>query len=393
MRLKSNKEFWRGAPKFDELVFRYYKDQDAAVSALRKGEVSFVAGSPSLTPAQSDSLKRDKNIRVNDAPGRRFYALATNPGAKAKNGEKVGDGHPSLLDRRVRNALFRAVDRKTIVDKVFQGHAVEGAGYILPRYARYFWEPSPEQELAYDPAEAARLLDRAGYRKNGDGDRVGKDGKPLTYRVLCHATDPNDKAIGQYLEEWWGDLGIGVELNCLDNVTDPWLAGEYDLAFDGWSVNPDPDFVLSIHTCAALPATPEETGATDNFICDRTYDELYARQLAEYDPGERAEIVRQMESRLYDLGYMNVMAYPNAVEAYRTDQIESITTMPAKAGNIYGQDGYWSWWSAVPADSGDTGGGSSSTGAVVGIVAGVVVLAGLGAFVALRRRATAEDRE
>ncbi|MFJ2952307.1 ABC transporter substrate-binding protein [Streptomyces sp. NPDC087226] len=393
VRLKSNKEFWRGAPKFDELVFRYYKDQDAAVSALRKGEVSFVAGSPSLTPAQSASLKRDGNIRVNDAPGRRFYALATNPGAKAKNGEKMGDGHPSLLDQRVRNALFMAVDRRTVIDKVFQGHAVEGAGYIPPRYAQYFWEPSPEQELAYDPAEAARLLDRAGYRKNGDGDRVGKDGEPLTYRVLCHATDPNDKAIGQYLEEWWGDLGIGVELNCLDNVTDPWLAGEYDLAFDGWSVNPDPDFVLSIHTCAALPSTPEETGATDNFICDKTYDELYARQLAEYDAGERAAIVRQMESRLYDLGYMNVMAYPNAVEAYRTDQIASITTMPAKAGNIYGQDGYWSWWSAVPADSGDTGGGSSSTGVVIGIVAGVVVLAGLGAFMALRRRATAEDRE
>ena len=55
-----------------------------------------------------------------------------------------------------------------------------------------------------------------------------------------------------------------------------------------------------------------------------------------------------MESRLYDTGYMNVMAYPNAVEAYRTDQIKSITTMPEAAGNIYGQDGYWSWWSAEP---------------------------------------------
>ena len=44
-----------------------------------------------------------------------------------------------------------------------------------------------------------------------------------------------------------------------------------------------------------------------------------------------------MESRLYDTGYMNVMAYPNAVEAYRTDQIESITTMPAAAGNIWGR--------------------------------------------------------
>ncbi|MCC8340613.1 ABC transporter substrate-binding protein [Streptomyces sp. R1] len=393
VRLKANEDFWRGAPKFDELVFRYYKDQDAAVAALRKGEVSFVAGSPSLTPAQADSLKDEENIHVNDAPGRRFYALATNPGARAKDGTKFGDGDPSLLDQRVRNALFMAVDRKAIVDKVFQGHAVEGAGYIPPRFSSYFFEPSAGQKLAYDPEAAAKLLDEAGYRTNADGKRLGKDGKPLNYRVLCHATDPNDKAVGKYLQEWWGELGISITLDCLDNVTDPWLAGKYDLAFDGWSVNPDPDFVLSIHTCDALPATPKDTGATDNFICDKTYDELYAKQSAEYDAGKRAEIVKQMQSRLYDTGYMNVMAYPNAVEAYRTDQIESITTMPSSAGNIYGQDGYWSWWSAVPADSGDSGGSSSSAGTVIGIAAGVVVLVGLGLLFAVRRRASADDRE
>jgi peptide/nickel transport system substrate-binding protein len=392
VRLQANKSFWRGAPKFDELVFRYYKDQDAAVAALRKGEVSFVAGQPALTPAQAASLKGQKDIHVNEGPGRRFYALATNPGARARNGQKFGDGDPSLLDQRVRNALFMAVDRKTLVDKVFQDHAVEGQGYIPPRFSTYFWKPSSNQELSYDPSKAGRLLDQAGYKKNADGRRVGRDGKPLNYRVLCHATDPNDKAVGQYLKEWWGKLGIGMTLDCLDNVTDPWLAGKYDLAFDGWSVNPDPDFVLSIHTCAALPATPKETGATDNFICDKTYDELYAKQLAEYDPARRADIVKQMESRLYDLGYMNVMAYPNAVEAYRTDQIKTIETMPRAAGNIYGQDGYWSWWSAVPADSGSSSGGSS-TGVIVGVVAGVVVLAGAGLFLAMRRRTTADDRE
>jgi peptide/nickel transport system substrate-binding protein len=392
VRLKANKSFWRGAPRFDELVLKYYKDQDAAVAALRKGEVSFVAGQPALTPAQAASLRGQKGIRVNDAPGRRFYALATNPGAQAKNGQKFGDGDPSLLDERVRHALFMAVDRKTIIDKVFQGHAVEGQGYIPPRFSTYFWKPAASQTLSYDPTKAAQLLDQAGYKKNADGKRVGKNGKPLTYRVLCHATDPNDKAVGQYLKEWWAKLGIGMTLDCLDNVTDPWLAGRYDLAFDGWSVNPDPDFVLSIHTCAALPATPKDTGATDNFICDKTYDDLYAKQLAEYDSAKRAGIVKQMESRLYDLGYMNVMAYPNAVEAYRTDQIKSIETMPKAAGNIYGQDGYWSWWSAVPADA-DSSSGGSSTGVIVGVVAGVVVLAGAGVFLAMRRRTTADDRE
>lgn len=88
---------------------------------------------------------------MNDAPGRRFFALAVNPGARTKDGETFGDGHPALLDQKVRHALFMAVDRKTIIDKVFQGHAVEGEGYIPPRFGDYFWKPSADQKLAYDP--------------------------------------------------------------------------------------------------------------------------------------------------------------------------------------------------------------------------------------------------
>ncbi|MFF8847517.1 ABC transporter substrate-binding protein [Streptomyces sp. NPDC015127] len=391
VKLRPNKDFWRGAPKFDELVFKYYKDGDAAVAALQKGEVSFVQG---LTPAQAAALKNAENIKVNDAPGRRFFALATNPGARSKDGKTFGNGHKALLDPAVRKALFHATDRKTIVDKVFQGHAVEGEGYIPPRFSSYFWKPEAGQKIGYDPAQAAKLLDEAGYKKNANGKRTGKDGKPLDFRILCHATDPNDKAIGKYLQEWWGELGIGLKVECLDNVSDPWLKGDYDLAFDGWSVNPDPDFVLSIHTCAALPATPKDTGATDNFICDKQFDELYAKQAAEYDPAKRADMVRQMQSRLYDTGYMNVLAYPNAVEAYRTDQIKSIKTMPEAAGNIYGQDGYWSWWSAEPAaGDGDGSESGSSTGLLIGAGAVVVLAAAVGLFVAMRRRSTAEDRE
>lgn len=392
VKLKANKDFWRGAPKFDELVFKTYKDQDAAVSALKKGEVSFVAGQPALTPAQANGLKGEPDVKVNNGPGRRFFALATNPGARTRDGKKFGDGHPALLDKRVRQALFLSVDRKTIVDKVFQGNAVEGAGYIPPRFSEYAWKPSPGQELAYDPKRAAKLLDEAGYKKKG-GKRVGEDGRPLDFRILCHATDPNDKAVGKYLKEWWDDLGIGLKVNCLDDVSVPWYAGEYDLAFDGWSVNPDPDFVLGIHTCAALPEKAKESAATDNFICDKKYDELYGKQLAEYDPDKRAAIVKQMQSWLYDSGYMNVIAYPNAVEAYRTDQIKSVTTMPSAAGNIYGQDGYWSWWSAVPASGEGSSDGGGSTGVIIGITVAAVVLAGGGALIALRRRSTADDRE
>ncbi|MEW1548489.1 ABC transporter substrate-binding protein [Streptomyces tsukubensis] len=392
LRLRANRDFWRGAPHFDELLLKYYKDGDAAVAALRKGEVSFVQG---LTPAQAAALKNQGGIRVNDAPGRRFLALATNPGARSRDGRTFGSGHPALLDPAVRRALFHAVDRGTLVTKVFRGHAVEGEGYIPPRYASYHWKPAAGQRIGYDPARAAALLDRAGYRRKAGGNRIGKDGRPLSFRILCHATDPNDRAIGKYLQEWWGALGIGLRVDCLDNVSDPWLKGDYDLAFDGWSISPDPDFALAIHTCAALPATPAATGSTDNFICDRRYDELYRAQSAEYEPTARAELVKRLQSRLYDTGWMNVVAYPNAVEAYRTDHIESITTMPEAGGNIWGQDGYWSWWSARPAAGAGDGGPDDGAvrGLLLGLGAALVPAVVLGVLVVMRRRATVEDRE
>ncbi|MER6915446.1 peptide ABC transporter substrate-binding protein [Streptomyces sp. NPDC000594] len=391
IRLKANTSFWRGAPRFDELLLKFYKDGDAAVAALRKGEVSFVQG---LVPAQAAALRKAGRIKVNDAPGRRFLALAVNPGARSRDGRGFGTGHPALRDPAVRSALFRAVDRREIVDTVYRGHAVEGEGYVPPRFGAYHWRPGAEQKRAYDPRRAAALLDGAGYRRSGGGPRLGKDGKPLSFRLLCHATDPLETHIGKYLGSVWDDLGIDTRLECLDNVTDPWLKGDYDLAFDGWSVNPDPDYVLAIHTCAALPATPRATGSTDNFICDRVYDRLYARQIAEYDPVKRADLVRRMQSRLYDTGLMNILLYPNAVEAYRTDHIASMTTMPAAAGNLWGQDGYWSWWSAVPAEGhGEDTDGGSATGVVVGVGAALAVAVLVGVAVVLRRRATADARE
>ncbi|GAA3744256.1 ABC transporter substrate-binding protein [Streptomyces tremellae] len=394
VKLRPNPSFWRGAPAFDELDLKYYKDGDAAVAALRKGEVSFVSG---LTPAQTSALAHARDIKVNDAPGNRFYALATNPGAHAADGRRMGDGNPALLDPAVRRALFESVDTGRLVRTVFQGHAAVGRGYLPPRFGAYFWRPSAKQRVPYDPAAARTRLTRAGYRTDRQGRRLGKDGRPLRFRILCHATDPNDKAVSQYLKEWWAKLGIGLDVECLDNVGDPWLAGNYDLAFDGWSVSPDPDYVLSIHTCGALPATPRASGATDDFICDRTYDRLYARQAAEYDPAKRAALVRRMESRLYDTGYMNVLAYPNAMEAYRTDQIASVETMPSSGGNIWGQDGYWSWWSAVPAAGAVHAGAADAdvpaTGALLGIAGASALAAGLAVLYALRRRATAYDRE
>ena len=188
-----------------------------------------------------------------------------------------------------------------------------------------------------------------------------------------HADDPEYRQIATFMEEWLAEIGIEVETTPSDDIGGILDSGEFDLLFTGWTVNPDPDYIFSIHTCGVRPAEPGASYQSDTYNCDATYDQLYAQQRAEVDPEARAEIVKQMQKVLYEDGVVVIFGYPDMLEAYRTDVVEedSPMTQPAENGNIDGQDGYWGWWSAEPASGGGGGGDDDSVGAVVlGVGAG-----------------------
>ena len=97
-----------------------------------------------------------------------------------------------------------------------------------------------------------------------------------------------------------------------------------------------------------------------------------------------------MEAQLYDDRSVNVLYYPNTLEAYRSDVIASMQVQPQPGGIYDGQDGYWSWWSAAPTAAAPS---SHAGGAVlVAAIAAACVVAAVVAL-ALRRRRSAEERE
>ncbi len=392
--LEANEDYWRGAPGFDRLIFRFYKDQDAVVEALRKGEVSFVSG---LTALQAQALESEDDIHVNHAVGKRFAGLTMNPGAEAKNGEPIGDGNPALKDPQVRTAILHAIDRDAIEERVYSGNFEPNGSYIPSRYGDYHWDPDDSEVIGYDPDEANRILDEAGYETGDDGIRVSPDGVRLSLRQFVHADDPEYRQIATFMEEWLAEIGIEVETTPSDDIGGILDSGEFDLLFTGWTVNPDPDYIFSIQTCGVRPAEPGASYQSDSYNCNATYDQLYEQQRGEVDPEARAEMVQEMQKVLYEDGVVVIFGYPDILEAYRTDVVEedSPMTQPAENGNIDGQDGYWGWWSAEPATSGGGSDDDESVGtAVLGVGAGVVVLALIGGFFVMRRRsATAEDRE
>ena len=384
IKLKANKSYWRGAAKFDELHFVYFQNSDAAVQALGKGEVDLVNR---MAPAQFDSLQGKAGVTLNKAQGRRFTELMINPGAQTRTGEPIGDGSPVLKDVRVRRAIAQAVDLDALVSRVNLGYAEKGAGLVPPVFTKFHWQPSAAELRKFDPAAANAALDAAGFPRKADGTR-------FALRLIGRAGRAYDEQASEYLKRSMGDIGIPLDVRLVsDNqLNESTTAATYDLAFSGWSTNIDPDFVLSLHTCAQRPGADGKGGTTDAYFCDETYDRLYAQQLSEFDEGKRVEIVKQMQARFYDQVPAVVLAYENALEGYRSDHFAKFTTQPAQGGVIMAQNGMWGYYGAEPAQRSVQAQGSRWAGLALGgaVIAGLVLAV---VVMARRRNATAGERE
>ncbi len=393
VKFTANKDYWRGAPKVDELQLLVFKDVEAAVNALKQGEVDVINR---LTPTQFGALKDQPGITLNKAPGRRYNEINLNFGVQNSENKPIGNGSPVLKDVRVRQAIAQAIDPKTVVDKVMGGYGQLGGGVVPPIYAAYHWDPAPGEARTFDLAAANAALDAAGYPKGRDGIRTAPGGARLDLRLTGHANRAFDQRVAQYVSGWLHDIGISVkqELVSDDELNDRTNAGNYDLAISGYATNPDPDYALALHTCSARPNADGKGATTDTFFCDPQYDELYAKQLSDTDPASRAGYVKQAQARLYSQAVNVVLDYDNSLEAYRSDRFSSFGKQPQPEGSILEQTGYWGVYGAVPAEASASSGDSGSNTVVWIIVGAVVLVVVVGTGIALSRRGkSSDDRE
>ena len=144
--LDANPDYWKGKPKVDHLVFKEYPDAQAALLALKRGEVQIMGdvATPAIT-----AIRADANL-----------VLLTQPGL-AVNGMAMSNDVPPFTDKRVRQALNYAVDKEAI-DKALYG------GLATPMVP-----PLPEAQWGFDkamtgypsdPAKAKQLLAEAGVQ-------------------------------------------------------------------------------------------------------------------------------------------------------------------------------------------------------------------------------------
>ncbi len=271
IRYKGNKDYWNPADvKIDNLIFAITTDASVRMQKLKKNECQ-VSVYP--RPADLKPLKEDNKLQMPDQAGFNLGYIAYNV------------THEPLGNLKVRQALDMAVNKKSIIEAVYQGAGQLAVNAMPPTQWSY---DESIKDAGYNVEEAKKLLKEAGV----------KEGTEITLWAMPvqRPYNPNAKLMAEMLQSDWAKVGIKAKI-----VSYEWgeylkraKAGETDAMLIGWSGdNGDPDNWLgTLYGCDAV------NGNNFSKWCDKDYDQLIKTAKATPDQAKRTELYKQAQVRL-----------------------------------------------------------------------------------------------
>ncbi len=158
--------FEAGLPKIDRVIIQITPDQDSQMAMIRAGQAQIVEA---IHPSQAQGVIDNQDLELLSYDFRQFVFLCWNTRLEL------------FADAEVRRALTLGIDRQRIVDSVYRGYAK----VAYSPYPSFSWVSNKNlQPLAYNPAEARRILAAKGWVDN-DGDGIlERQGKPFSFSIL-----------------------------------------------------------------------------------------------------------------------------------------------------------------------------------------------------------------
>ncbi len=391
VRMAASPTFWGKKPTIDEILFITYQNPDTMTQDLFSGTVDAAWGIPS---AQFPKAGADPAMEAI------AYNLLTWDYLSMNCYAGQSRGNPALKDVAFRQALNWGIDRQRIVDLAWAGRAAPGTSIMTPDSwvdPDYHWQPSAEQQYAYDPARAKDLLDAAGYKDvNGDGIREGKDGKPIKLRLWARAESPESQKTGSLLTGWFRDLGLKIEYQVMDDGI------YYDSiwAYKGNTYSPDFDMYLWNYDGYADPGDTLASFTTAqiqnwNEPCwsNAEYDRVVDAANSELDQQKRKDLVWQAQQIFYEQSPEIALDYPQKLEAVNTAKWSGWTRMyGGKGAAFYTSFVRDSYINLKPkGGSAAAAAGSSTLALAIGVVVALAVLVAVILVLARRRRSLSEE--
>ncbi|MEI8004118.1 MAG: ABC transporter substrate-binding protein, partial [Methanothrix sp.] len=133
-------------------------------------------------------------------------------------------------DPKFRQALYYAIDRQDLVDTGLRGFGLAGSPGLYASDNQ--WYNSNQEQYAYDPAKAGKLLEELGYEKKEGSQYYTRVNEPEAIELLVTATTERQ---GELIAKQLDAAGIKVNLRSVDAKTLDSLVGEwqFDLALSG----------------------------------------------------------------------------------------------------------------------------------------------------------------
>ena len=229
--LAANPNYYGEKPFISQIIFKYYADSASALAAYQAGEVQGIGNvSQEILP----DVLANPNLMLYTSRLPRITMVYLN-----LNNTDV----PFLSDPVLRQALLQAINRKWIIDTIYNGQAIQANGPILPGNWAYYDGLEP---VSYDPGAAQKALSDAGYvTKAGTTELDTKDGAAVKFQLL-YPDDATHQAIADSIQKTWAALGIQVTLQAMPYdqlITDQIDQRVYQAALVdiNLSTSPDPD--------------------------------------------------------------------------------------------------------------------------------------------------------
>lgn len=267
VRLRANSRYWAGKPALVEVDVRFMPDPATRAAAIRAGELDLAQGIPA---AQLPALRGAPGIKLVTTAEPRTTTLYTNTKSE------------KLADRRVREALALAIDRKLLAEGALDGSAVPAAGLFRPDAE---WSRNRLKPAAADTAKATQLLAEAGYQKG-----------QLKVSLRTYTDRAGLDQVATAVQAMLAQVGVdaSVEVSKYATLEPDVLAGRFDLFLLSRSYLTDTNdpggFLASDYGCKG--------GYNLNQFCDPEVDALIAQLQTISEKERRFDVIRRAEDRI-----------------------------------------------------------------------------------------------
>ncbi|KKT88944.1 MAG: extracellular solute-binding protein family 5, peptide/nickel transport system substrate-binding protein [Parcubacteria group bacterium GW2011_GWC1_45_14] len=272
-KLSAFKGYHGGAPYISRINFNFYPDDSALISAFKKKEV---AGISDVSPEKLGDVSSSKNIQVKELVIPRYFALFINQTKSV-----------ALAYDEVRKALAISVNRQEIVDTVLGG---KGIPLYSPLFPQMNGHTDMSGDYAYNPEEARRILDGAGWSLNNESGVREKDGNRFEFEIVT--TDwPELMENAELLKRQWGEIGAKVDIKVLsvsDFQQNYIRTREYPSLLFGQALSFNPDLYSFWHS-----SNKRDPGLNLALFDNKDADTLLESIRQETDDNKRAESYRQ----------------------------------------------------------------------------------------------------